>query len=107
MKAVALYDKRNNKAKDLSGGQKQRLAVARAIVNGPEIIFADEPTGNLDSETGARIEKLLFNYSRLKGTTLVIVTHDTELAAKCDMQVLVKDGRIEKVLHRREKKSIR
>lgn len=107
LKAVALYDKRNNKAKDLSGGQKQRLAVARAIVNGPEIIFADEPTGNLDSETGARIEKLLFNYSRLKGTTLVIVTHDTELAAKCDMQVLVKDGRIEKVLHRREKKSVR
>ena len=94
LKAVDLYDKRKNKAKDLSGGQKQRLAVARAIVNDPAILFADEPTGNLDSETGARIEELLFRYNKQQGTTLIIVTHDEELAAKCQYQINIKDGQI-------------
>ena len=96
LKAVDLYDKRKNRAKDLSGGQKQRLAIARAIVGDPQIIFADEPTGNLDSETGAKVEELLFGYNKQKGVTLIVVTHDTDLAKKCDYQIIIKDGRVEK-----------
>lgn len=94
LKAVDLYEKRKNRAKDLSGGQKQRLAIARAIVGSPRIIFADEPTGNLDSETGAKVEELLFNYNKQEGATLIIVTHDVDLAKKCDYQILIKDGKI-------------
>ena len=94
LKAVDLYEKRKNRAKDLSGGQKQRLAIARAIVGSPQIIFADEPTGNLDSETGAKVEELLFNYNKQEGATLIIVTHDVDLARKCDYQILIKDGKI-------------
>ena len=94
LKAVDLYEKRKNRAKDLSGGQKQRLAIARAIVGNPQIIFADEPTGNLDSETGAKVEELLFNYNKQESATLIIVTHDVDLAKKCDYQILIKDGKI-------------
>lgn len=95
LEAVELLDKKNSKAKNLSGGQKQRLAVARAIVNEPRIIFADEPTGNLDSVTGEKVEDLLFGYNKNNGVTLIIVTHDEDLAAKCDMQIYIKDGKIE------------
>lgn len=94
LKAVELSDKANNKANDLSGGQKQRVCIARAIVNQPEIIFADEPTGNLDSTTGEKIEELLFNLNQNKGITLIIVTHDPELAARCDRQIHIKDGQL-------------
>ena len=97
LRAVELSDKVKSKAKNLSGGQKQRLAIARAIANEPSIIFADEPTGNLDSVTGAKVEELLFGYNKNKGVTLIIVTHDAELAAKCDMIVNIKDGKIESV----------
>ena len=92
LEAVDLGDKVANKATDLSGGQKQRVCIARAIVNEPKIIFADEPTGNLDSATGAKVEELLFRLNREKGITLVIVTHDPELAARCDRQIQIKDG---------------
>ena len=104
LKAVDLYDKRKNRAKDLSGGQKQRLAIARAIVGDPQIIFADEPTGNLDSETGAKVEGLLFGYNKQKGVTLIVVTHDVDLAKKCDYQIIIKDGRVEKSTVPEEKK---
>ena len=104
LKAVDLYDKRKNRAKDLSGGQKQRLAIARAIVGNPQIIFADEPTGNLDSETGAKVEELLFDYNKQKGVTLIVVTHDVDLAKKCDYQIIIKDGRVEKSTVPEEKK---
>lgn len=97
LKSVDLFDKVRNKAKDLSGGQKQRLAIARAMVSEPEIIFADEPTGNLDSVTGAAVEAMLFEYSRTNNTTLIIVTHDNDLAKKCDIQISIKDGRIEAI----------
>lgn len=97
LKEVDLLEKRKSRARDLSGGQKQRLAIARAIVGKPEILFADEPTGNLDSQTGARIEKLLFNYNKKSGTTLIVVTHDADLAAKCDVRIYVKDGVIESI----------
>lgn len=95
--AVELSDKLKSRARDLSGGQKQRLAVARAIVNEPGVLFADEPTGNLDSATGEVVEKLLFGYNRNNGSTLIVVTHDPDLAKKCDMQVYIKDGKIEKI----------
>jgi putative ABC transport system ATP-binding protein len=94
LKAVGLDDKAGQKAKNLSGGQKQRLAIARVIAARPTIIFADEPTGNLDSTTGEKVEKLLFALNKEKGTTLVVVTHDADLAAKCDRQIIIKDGRI-------------
>lgn len=97
LEAVELLDKKKSRARDLSGGQKQRLAIARAIVNEPEILFADEPTGNLDSATGAVIENLLFDYNKRKKATLIIVTHDADLAAKCDMQIHIKDGQIENI----------
>lgn len=94
LEAVELGDKIKSKARNLSGGQKQRLAVARAIVNEPTILFADEPTGNLDSTTGETIEDLLFGYNKKNGTTLIVVTHDPDLAKKCDMQIFIKDGKI-------------
>lgn len=99
LKQVELDDKVNQKAGNLSGGQKQRLAIARAIVNVPRIIFADEPTGNLDTVTGAKIEQLLFGFNRKLGSTLVIVTHDEELATRCDMQVHLQDGKVTKITH--------
>lgn len=95
--AVQLLDKKRSRAKELSGGQRQRLAIARAIVNNPKILFADEPTGNLDSATGDVIERLLFAYNKRRGATLIIVTHDLDLAKKCDMQVYLKDGHIEHI----------
>jgi putative ABC transport system ATP-binding protein len=91
---VDLTDKAKAKANDLSGGQKQRVCIARALVNNPTVIFADEPTGNLDSTTGAAVEDLLFNLNKEKGITLIIVTHDAELAARCKRQIYIKDGRI-------------
>lgn len=91
LKAVGLEDKVQNKANNLSGGQKQRVCIARALVNNPQIIFADEPTGNLDSATGKKIEELLFDLNKNKGITLIIVTHDPDLAARCDRQVHVRD----------------
>lgn len=100
LEAVELLDKADNKAKDLSGGQKQRLAIARAIVNKPTLIFADEPTGNLDSTTGDKIIDLLFSLNKNLGSTLIIVTHDNELAERCEMQVFIKDGKIERVRRR-------
>ncbi len=98
LSSVELSDKIRSRARDLSGGQKQRLAIARAIVNEPTILFADEPTGNLDSTTGDAVERLLFRYNKEKGTTLIIVTHDIDLAKKCDMQIFVKDGKVVRVL---------
>lgn len=94
---VDLIDKEKALACDLSGGQKQRLATARAIVNSPQILFADEPTGNLDSVTGKIVEDLLFNYNKQNHTTLIIVTHDQDLAKRCDMQIHIKDGEIEHI----------
>lgn len=93
---VGLTDKINSKANDLSGGQKQRVAIARALVDNPSIIIADEPTGNLDSENGAVIETLLFDLNKQLGTTLIIVTHDEDLAKKCQRVIYLKDGVVEK-----------
>lgn len=94
LEAVELADKAKSKAKDLSGGQKQRVCIARALVNEPSVIFADEPTGNLDSATGAKIEDLLFKLNKEQGITLIVVTHDDDLAKRCDRQIHLKDGKI-------------
>lgn len=94
LQSVDLGDKIKSRAKDLSGGQKQRLAIARAIVGEPEILFADEPTGNLDSVTSKVIENLLFDYQKKNRATLIIVTHDEELASRCNTVINIKDGKI-------------
>lgn len=93
---VDLADKAGNKANDLSGGQKQRVCIARALVNNPSVIFADEPTGNLDSITGQKVEDLLFKLNKEQGITLIVVTHDEDLAKRCKRQLRIKDGKIEK-----------
>ncbi|OYX41063.1 ABC transporter ATP-binding protein [Candidatus Saccharibacteria bacterium 32-49-12] len=97
LETVGLADKIRQKGGNLSGGQKQRLAIARAIVNKPSIIFADEPTGNLDSTTGEMIEELLFGLNKQEGSTLIVVTHDDDLARKCDMQIYIKDGKVDRI----------
>ena len=97
LQQVDLAEKEKSKANDLSGGQKQRVCVARAIINQPQVIFADEPTGNLDSTTGERIENLLFELNQSQGITLIIVTHDEELAARCDRKIRMRDGKIAEV----------
>jgi len=94
LKAVELDDKANSKANNLSGGQKQRVCIARALINDPKVIFADEPTGNLDSQTGRKIEDLLFSLNKKKGITLIFVTHDEDLAKRCQREVHIKDGKI-------------
>lgn len=94
LNAVELADKSKNKANNLSGGQKQRAVLARALINNPKIIFADEPTGNLDSTTGKKIEDMLFALNKKRGITLLVVTHDSDLAARCSRQIHIQDGRI-------------
>ncbi len=93
LEQLELADKAKNRAVTLSGGQKQRVVIARALVNNPKVIFADEPTGNLDTVTGALVEDILFTLNRDHGITLVIVTHDLDLAARCDRQFFIRDGR--------------
>ena len=95
--AVELESKANDLAANLSGGQKQRLSIARAIVNKPSILFADEPTGNLDSSTGEKILKLLFGLNQKLGCVLVIVTHDADLAKRCQTQIILRDGKIKSI----------
>lgn len=94
LEQLELDDKAKNKALNLSGGRKQRTVIARALVNNPRIIFADEPTGNLDTATGAVVEDILFGLNRENGITLIVVTHDEELAARCDRRILIRDGLI-------------
>ena len=94
LRQLGIEDKATNKAVNLSGGQKQRVVIARALINNPKVIFADEPTGNLDSATGVLVEDILFDLNREHGITLVIVTHDAALAARCDRQFYIRDGRL-------------
>ncbi|WP_256001863.1 MULTISPECIES: ABC transporter ATP-binding protein [Pedobacter] len=92
---VGLSDRSHHYPVQLSGGEQQRVSLARAFSNKPALLFADEPTGNLDGETGARIEDMLFDLNREAGTTLVIVTHDLELAAKTSRIIKMKSGTIQ------------
>lgn len=94
LRAVGLGHRLTHYPGQLSGGEQQRVALARAVVAEPELILADEPTGNLDGDTGRQIVDLLFGLCRTKGATLVLITHDPSLAAECARQVRLEDGRI-------------
>ncbi|MBR9853327.1 MAG: ABC transporter ATP-binding protein [Algicola sp.] len=95
---VGLGNRAGHYPSQLSGGEQQRVALARAFANKPSILFADEPTGNLDDETGTKIEELLFELNKEQGTALVIVTHDLELAKKTDKSIRLRSGKIEETV---------
>lgn len=92
LRTVGLENRLGHKPSQLSGGEQQRVAIARALVNKPKVLFADEPSGNLDSKTKSEIHKLFFDLRDQFGITVIIVTHDRELAAMCDRVVEMKDG---------------
>jgi len=95
LRAVGLADRMQHLPAELSGGEQQRVAIARALTNDPDIIFADEPTGNLDSKTGDTIVDLLLELARERKKTLLVVTHDNRLAARGDRQLRIVDGLLE------------
>lgn len=99
LEQLEMDPKAKNKATDLSGGQKQRVCIARALINKPSVIFADEPTGNLDSNTSEIVEDILFGLHRDHGITLVVVTHDEDLAARCQRRLIMQDGEIVREEH--------
>ena len=92
LKDMGLADRMGHKPSELSGGEQQRVAIARALINEPAILFADEPSGNLDSRTKAEIHQLFFDLRRDYGQTIVIVTHDPDLAGMCDRSLFMRDG---------------
>ncbi|PIY96989.1 MAG: ABC transporter ATP-binding protein [Candidatus Kerfeldbacteria bacterium CG_4_10_14_0_8_um_filter_42_10] len=94
LERLEIKDKARNLTRHLSGGEKQRVCVARAIIGQPEILFADEPTGNLDSKTSEKVEEILFKLNKELGTTLVVVTHNEDLARRFANSIILKDGRI-------------
>ena len=95
LRAVGLGERLTHYPSELSGGEQQRVAIARALAPSPKILIADEPTGNLDTATGRQITDLLFSKQRENGLTMVLVTHDPSLAARCDQEIPVRSGRIE------------
>src|SRR5215510_2430117 len=94
LKSVGLHDRSAHYPAQLSGGEQQRVALARAFMMRPSILFADEPTGNLDSRNGSHVLELLWNLNKKEGTTLILVTHDEALAASSDRRIYLSDGRI-------------
>lgn len=92
--SVGLKDRSKHYPNQLSGGERQRVAIARAFACEPEVLFADEPTGNLDKKTGAKVSQLLFDMNHDRGTTLIIVTHDPNLASQCDRVIHIDGGEL-------------
>ncbi len=95
LEQVGLGDRATHYSSQLSGGEQQRVSIARAFANEPKILFADEPTGNLDTETGEMIEEMIFNMNKALGTTLILVTHDLALAERTDRIIRIKGGKIQ------------
>jgi putative ABC transport system ATP-binding protein len=104
---VGLSDRGHHYPSQLSGGEQQRVALARALANEPPILMADEPTGNLDSANGRHVIDLLFDINARRGTTLVLVTHDRDLAALADTQIVLRDGRISELIEQHERPAAR
>lgn len=107
LKAVGLPKHLRHKPTQMSGGQQQRVGIARAFVANPDIVFADEPTGNLDSRTSKEVLDLMINLSRRNKKTLIMVTHDLNLARRADRIIYILDGRIEKIEEKEQKEQVR
>ena len=95
MSFLNISDRKEHKPSEMSGGEKQRVAIARALINRPSVVFADEPSGNLDSQNAEELQKLFFSLRERYGQTFVIVTHDMHLASMCDRMIKIKDGLVE------------
>lgn len=106
LKAVGLAQRLSHKPSQMSGGQQQRVSIARAFVNNPNIVFADEPTGNLDTKTTEEIMALIISMAKEHNQTLIIVTHDVEISTYADRIVYIRDGNIEKIVTNENKKII-
>ncbi len=99
LEKVGLADRLTHYPNQLSGGEQQRVSIARAFANEPKILFADEPTGNLDTETGEMVENLIFQLNEEEGTTLILVTHDLELAARTHQSIHIKGGKLQEAIN--------